>query len=243
MDSSALRAGHPASGGDLDLVAFLHQSPRQVRRGEAVSDSQANWERLAALLSDRRTRLNPQYKSRLKFVEDTGLNQRLVSDLENARRTSYRPTTLGAVETAYRWAPGSIERVLAGGDPVEVAPVSASASLAVTGHTEAESGPAEERSAEALEVAIRELARRLSPDRVRAILEGLAAPRGPHASAAERRYEDEAEQHLWETPGLDERQRRYLIHQLDALRRLDATDSRSIIAPPSAEVREFRPRV
>jgi hypothetical protein len=70
------------------------------------------WERLARILIDRRGELDPVYKSRLKFAADTGLNERLISDLENARRTSYRGATLRAVEVAYRWAPGSIARVV-----------------------------------------------------------------------------------------------------------------------------------
>jgi hypothetical protein len=86
-----------------------------------VSHPREGWERLAALLRDRRVELDPQYKNRLKFAADTGLNERLISDLENARRTSYRETTLRAVEGAYRWKPGSIERALTGGEPVEAA--------------------------------------------------------------------------------------------------------------------------
>lgn len=242
MDSVALDAGHPASGDRLDLVAFLHQSPRQGGRGEAVSDSHARWQRLAALLSDRRTRLDPQYKSRLKFAADTGLNERLIADLENARRSSYRSTTLGAVETAYRWAPGSIDRVLEGGDPAEVVVVTGTAGV-ITTRASAGQIQAEDQPADGLEAALRELARRLSPDRVRAVLEEVApAQRESSTPTTERRYEDDADQHLWETPGLDERQRRYLIHQLDALRRFDDATDRSEAERPSADVHEFRRR-
>lgn len=207
-----------------------------------MSDSHAGWQRLAALLSDRRTRLDPQYKSRLKFAADTGLNERLIADLENARRSSYRPTTLGAVETAYRWAPGSIDRVLAGGEPVEVAVVSATTSIAATSHAKVGARESDDQTTEGLEAALRELARRLSPDRVRALLEEVAPPpKEADMPAAERRYEDDAEQHLWETPGLDERERRYLIHQLESLRRFDEAD-RSQAERPSADVHEFRRR-
>lgn len=208
-----------------------------------MSDSHARWQRLAALLSDRRTRIDPKYKSRLKFAADTGLNERLISDLENARRSSFRSTTLGAVETAYRWAPGSIERVLEGGDPVEVAVVSASASLAVAGHATAEARESDDQAADGLEAAIRELARRLSPDRVRAILEEVApTPPSSDSPAVERRYEDPSDQHLWETPGLDDVERRYLINQLDGLRRLQEAKAQQLAERPSADVREFRSR-
>ena len=87
-------------------------------RGGAVSDPREGWERLAALLINRRVELSPQYRNRQKFAADTGLNERLISDLENSRRTSYRSTSLRAVERAYRWQPGSIDRALAGDAPI-----------------------------------------------------------------------------------------------------------------------------
>ncbi len=87
-----------------------------------MSEERHGWERLAGLLVARRTQLGPQYKNRLKFASDTGLNERLISDLENARRHKYRDTTLRAVEVAYRWASGSIDRVLQGDSPVEQTP-------------------------------------------------------------------------------------------------------------------------
>lgn len=79
------------------------------------------WRRLGELLTDRRVQIGPVYRNRLKFAEDTGLNERLVSDLERGRRTSYRETSLHAVEVAYRIRQGSIERALRGGqfEPLE----------------------------------------------------------------------------------------------------------------------------
>ncbi len=87
-----------------------------------MSDQRSGWERLARLLVDRRVQLGTQYRNRLKFAADTGLNERLLSDLENFRRTRYRPTSLRAVEAAYRWEPGSIDRVLDGDAPIEMTP-------------------------------------------------------------------------------------------------------------------------
>jgi hypothetical protein len=83
--------------------------------------SRHGWERLARLLIDRRGELNPAYKSRRKFAAETGLNDRLIADLENARRADYKAATLRAVEVAYRWAPGSIARVV--GDNGEPTPI------------------------------------------------------------------------------------------------------------------------
>lgn len=87
-----------------------------------MSDQRHGWERLAGLLVDRRIQLGPQYRNRLKFAADTGLNERLISDLENARRQRYRVTSLRAVEAAYRWEPGSVQRVLDGGEPTPMTP-------------------------------------------------------------------------------------------------------------------------
>lgn len=82
-----------------------------------MSDPQPDWARLGRLLTQRRGQLGSEYLNRQKFCQITGLNERLVSDLENARRDGYRPATKAAVEQAYQWASGSIEKVLAGGDP------------------------------------------------------------------------------------------------------------------------------
>lgn len=116
---------------------FLRDSPTRARTGAIVSDAGEDWARLGTLLSERRGRLGPQMKSRQKFSAATGLNERLVADLENARRVGYKPATLAAVERAYSWAAGSVQRVLDGGDPIEVAAVTATSHLALAGHAAA----------------------------------------------------------------------------------------------------------
>lgn len=73
------------------------------------------WKRLGDLLTERRVQISPEYRNRLKFAAETGLNERLVSDLERGRRTSYRDTSLQAVEIAYQLQPGNITRALRGG--------------------------------------------------------------------------------------------------------------------------------
>lgn len=73
------------------------------------------WRRLAKLLADQRGRIEPNAR---KFADQSGLNYRLVWDLENAARTNYRPATLTSVEDAYGWEHGSIRLVLDGGEPV-----------------------------------------------------------------------------------------------------------------------------
>lgn len=72
------------------------------------------WIRLGRLLAEQRGRIEPNAR---KFADDTGLNYRLIYDLENAKRSNFSRPKLAQAEEAYRWAPGSINRVLEGGDP------------------------------------------------------------------------------------------------------------------------------
>lgn len=78
---------------------------------------QSAWERLGALLVARRVELG--HTKRLTWARDVlGLtHDRTQSDLENARRTNYDAATLAQVEQQYMWSFGSIQRVLAGGNP------------------------------------------------------------------------------------------------------------------------------
>ncbi|WP_144070250.1 hypothetical protein [Nonomuraea indica] len=124
-----------------------------------------------------------------------------------------RPLTKAKLEAVLQWAPGSIDAILEGGDPTDLT----TAGTDTGGDAEA---------------AIRDLAPQLSPEQLRSIFGAL--------TRSERQYEDDAEQHIWETPGLSERERRFLIHQLHALRRMDETEHRSASARPTADVHEFR---
>lgn len=77
------------------------------------------WERLGLLLLRRRVHLG--YPNRSAFARDKGLkNDRTLSDLEKAKRTNFGDNTLAHMEVVYEWAPGSIERVLAGGEPTPI---------------------------------------------------------------------------------------------------------------------------
>ncbi|WP_326646109.1 hypothetical protein OG884_15770 [Streptosporangium sp. NBC_01755] len=79
------------------------------------------WQRLGALLRARRVALNPVFRHRVKFCEATGLGERLVFDLELAKRTNFRPEVKVLLERGYQLAPGSIDRTLAaGGHALEV---------------------------------------------------------------------------------------------------------------------------
>lgn len=81
----------------------------------------AAWKRLGQLLEARRVELNPTYRNRTAFAAERGVDYRLAFDIETGARTNYRRPTLRSVEVGYGWRPGSIDRVLEGGEP-ELAP-------------------------------------------------------------------------------------------------------------------------
>lgn len=72
------------------------------------SDDREAWQRLGELLKARRAELDPRYVNKRAFCADRGVNYRVVSDIESARRTNFTPEMLRALEVAYRLAPGAI---------------------------------------------------------------------------------------------------------------------------------------
>jgi hypothetical protein len=75
----------------------------------------AAWERLGAMLEQRRVELDPRYKNLALFTGERGINYRLAWDIEAGRRTNYRRPTRRAIEVAYGLRPGEIDTVLSGG--------------------------------------------------------------------------------------------------------------------------------
>jgi hypothetical protein len=78
------------------------------------------WLRLGRMLERRRGELGYGFRQRARFVRERGsgkISVKTISRLEKGERDSYPESTLGAVETMYQWAPGSIESVLDGGEP------------------------------------------------------------------------------------------------------------------------------
>lgn len=75
-----------------------------------------DWQRLGRMLRAQRVALKPEWHNRQKFVNASGLNERLVSDLEKGRRAAYRDSTLDAVENAYQLPQGAIQKALADPD-------------------------------------------------------------------------------------------------------------------------------
>lgn len=74
-----------------------------------------DWDRLAKLTINRRVELG--YPRRTNLATDAGLSLRTLGDIETARKTSYDPATLAALEHALKWQAGSVEAVLGGGQP------------------------------------------------------------------------------------------------------------------------------
>lgn len=50
----------------------------------------------------------------------SGLSIRTLNNIENARRTSYDGSTVALLERGLQWEPGSVEAILAGGEPTPV---------------------------------------------------------------------------------------------------------------------------
>jgi hypothetical protein len=80
-------------------------------------EEQDAWERLGALLERRRVEMDTRYRNLTLFCEERDIDYRLAWDIEHAARDNYRRPTITAIEIAYAWVPGSIRRVLAGGEP------------------------------------------------------------------------------------------------------------------------------
>lgn len=71
---------------------------------------------MGKLLEQRRHDLG--YRHLKTFAEEKGFKStRVLSDLENAKRTNFSRGTLLEVEDAYAWVRGSIDSILNSGDP------------------------------------------------------------------------------------------------------------------------------
>lgn len=78
------------------------------------------WAAVADAVASRRTALG--YSSQRAFAEAHPFSERTVSAIESHERHSYARATISHLERALRWAPGSVDRVLGGGDPIEQPP-------------------------------------------------------------------------------------------------------------------------
>lgn len=74
------------------------------------------WLRLAELVRRRREQ---RHLSQRQVAVAAGTTDRLISSIERAERTTYKPQNLSAVAVALGWTPDSAERILRGEPPVD----------------------------------------------------------------------------------------------------------------------------
>jgi hypothetical protein len=106
----------------LDVASYVQNDRYSDRTGRTAMDSYPNeaWLRLGRLLERRRGELGYGYRQRARFVVERGrglISVKTISRLEKGERCSYPESTVGTVESMYQWSPGSVERVLTGGEP------------------------------------------------------------------------------------------------------------------------------
>jgi hypothetical protein len=82
------------------------------------NDGMADWQRLGNRIIARRVALG--YRTREALTDDADISPRTLGDLEIGRRAKYHPNTIAVLEQALRWAPGSVDQILAGGDATEL---------------------------------------------------------------------------------------------------------------------------
>lgn len=78
-------------------------------------DSRKDWRRLAEQAAHRRAELD---LTQMEVAQRGPLSLDRVQAIEGAKSAKYRLGTLLALERALEWAPGSVEQILRGGDPL-----------------------------------------------------------------------------------------------------------------------------
>lgn len=81
-----------------------------------------DWERLGEQLTRRRVELAPRYGNRTVFAAERGIDYRLAYDIEEARRTNFRRTTLAGIAVAYAVTLDSVYATLKNGSLEPVPP-------------------------------------------------------------------------------------------------------------------------
>lgn len=80
-------------------------------------DSSEAWKRLSAKLAARRVELDPAYRNLAEFARATGLHYRTVQRAEAGKPHKFASPTLKALDQAYGYHQGGIQRILAGKEP------------------------------------------------------------------------------------------------------------------------------
>lgn len=90
-------------------------------RRPAIQATDQAWKRLGELLQARRGEMG--YRARPRFCEERNINERLITDIENTYRKTFKTPTLQQIAQAYAVTYHSIAAVLSGhADELEPAP-------------------------------------------------------------------------------------------------------------------------
>lgn len=125
-----------------------------------------DWKRLGRYIKDRRERLRLTQQG---MYARGGPSVATIRNLEAGEQTSYRPRTRDQIEQALGWAAGSVDAILAGGEPS----VPSSTSSPPTGHAEpnapappppARPAPEAPRTVEEIQAEISVILARMSPE-------------------------------------------------------------------------------
>lgn len=139
------------------------------------------WQRLGRMLERRRGELGYGFRQRARFARDSGgPSVKTISRLEKGERGGYPESTIGAVETLYRWVPGSVEAVLRGGEPTPMPLAPPRGREAIT----MDHSPATQGERLAAWVYVRMLQQGWAEDEVHQFLRDEGLPREPTAIPA-----------------------------------------------------------
>lgn len=111
-----------------------------------------DWQRLGALVSERRGDLGLTQEDVRAAGGPSTATQRLI---EGAHQSRYQPVILARLEAALGWQPGSVRRILAGGEPVPVSAAPAAVPLAAAPEPPAEPAADAEVNAQVLSLLFR----------------------------------------------------------------------------------------
>lgn len=82
-----------------------------MARGGEIGEPAPHWDRLAHLIGAERGRRRWSVHD---LASRAGLSERTIEYMESGTRRRYRDSTLGAIEDALSWKPGTISRILSG---------------------------------------------------------------------------------------------------------------------------------
>jgi hypothetical protein len=79
--------------------------------------AERRWDLLGLHIADRAAALG--LRTQVNIAQRTGISRAIVAELLNGRRTSYSKRTIALLERGLDWEVGSVEAILAGGQPAE----------------------------------------------------------------------------------------------------------------------------